>query len=115
VLSSEFGIGVRHGCFCAHAYLMRLLGLSSLEVQDVRADIAAGDRRAMPGMVRVSFASYNTFEDVDRVADALERIVRDDVRGDYVQDRDTGDYTARDFAPDTAACFSPLGAGERSV
>ena len=23
--------------------------------------------------------------------------------------------TARDFAPDTAACFSPLGAGERSV
>ena len=26
-LSAEDGIGVRHGCFCAHPYLMRLLGL----------------------------------------------------------------------------------------
>ncbi len=25
-LSAEFGIGVRHGCFCAHPYLLRLLG-----------------------------------------------------------------------------------------
>ena len=26
-LSAEWGIGVRHGCFCAHPYLVRLLGL----------------------------------------------------------------------------------------
>ena len=26
-LSAEFGIGVRHGCFCAHPYLLRLLGV----------------------------------------------------------------------------------------
>ena len=25
---AEWGIGVRHGCFCAHPYLIRLLGLS---------------------------------------------------------------------------------------
>jgi selenocysteine lyase/cysteine desulfurase len=108
VLSSEFGIGVRNGCFCAHPYLMQLLGLSPAEVQDLRADLAAGDRRAMPGMVRVSFGCYNTFEEVDRVADALERIARGDVRGDYLQDRASGEYAARGFAPDTAACFSLL-------
>ena len=28
-LSAEYGIGVRHGCFCAHPYLIRLLGLSA--------------------------------------------------------------------------------------
>ena len=28
-LSAEYGIGVRHGCFCAHPYLMRLLDLSA--------------------------------------------------------------------------------------
>ena len=26
-LSAEWGIGVRHGCFCAHPYLIRLLGV----------------------------------------------------------------------------------------
>ena len=26
-LSAEFGVGVRHGCFCAHPYLIRLLGV----------------------------------------------------------------------------------------
>ena len=26
-LSAEFAIGVRHGCFCAHPYLVRLLGV----------------------------------------------------------------------------------------
>ena len=28
-LSAEFAIGVRHGCFCAHPYLVRLLGLDA--------------------------------------------------------------------------------------
>ena len=32
-LSAEYAIGVRHGCFCAHPYLLRLLGLSSEAVQ----------------------------------------------------------------------------------
>jgi selenocysteine lyase/cysteine desulfurase len=28
ILSAEFGIGVRNGCFCAHPFLMHLLELS---------------------------------------------------------------------------------------
>ena len=30
-LSAEYGIGVRHGCFCAHPYLLRLLGLAAAQ------------------------------------------------------------------------------------
>ena len=37
---AEFGIGVRHGCFCAHPYLIRLLDLSA------RPDRALPRRRA---------------------------------------------------------------------
>ena len=106
VLGTEFGIGVRNGCFCAHPYLIRLLGLSPAEVQAYREDLAAGDRRAMPGMVRISFGSYNSFHDIDRLADALECIVRGDVQGDYVQDRASGEYAARGWAPDLSAYFS---------
>jgi len=35
-LSAEHAIGVRHGCFCAHPYLLRLLGLDAAEVDDYR-------------------------------------------------------------------------------
>ena len=38
-LSAEYGIGVRHGCFCAHPYLTRLLGLSPAEVARYREDV----------------------------------------------------------------------------
>ncbi len=106
VLGTEFGIGVRNGCFCAHPYLMRLLELSPADLDAYRAELAAGDRRATPGMVRISFGSYNSFHDIDVVAEALECIARGDVRGDYVQDRSTGEYAARGWAPDFAACFS---------
>ena len=71
VLATEYGIGVRNGCFCAHPYLVRLLGLTDDDVQRVRAGLKQGDRRALPGMVRVSFGTYNTFEEVDRLVAAL--------------------------------------------
>ena len=48
-LSAENGIGVRHGCFCAHPYMMRLLGLAEDEVVDFRDEMRRGDRTRMPG------------------------------------------------------------------
>jgi len=36
-LSAEHAIGVRHGCFCAHPYLLRLLNLRPEEVAAYRA------------------------------------------------------------------------------
>jgi selenocysteine lyase/cysteine desulfurase len=65
ILGYEFGIGVRSGCFCAHPYILHLLGLSDEEAANVRQQMMAGDRSDMPGMIRASFGLYNTYEDVD--------------------------------------------------
>lgn len=70
-LSAEFGIGVRHGCFCAHPYLIRLLGLSKTEIAQYREAVLSGDRRHIPGAVRASAGISVSGEDVDRFLDAL--------------------------------------------
>lgn len=106
ILGAEFGIGVRNGCFCAHPYLVRLLGLTEGEARLVRDRIAAGDRAAIPGMVRASFGCYNTMEDVDALADALERIARGAYLGEYDPDPVSGEYAPRGWSPDLAAHFS---------
>ena len=107
VLGTEFGIGVRNGCFCAHPYLMRLLGLSPAEVQR----LSRGHRRRRPP------------RDAGHGAHQL-RLVQQLPRhrprwptrcsassaatcsGDYVQDRASGEYAARGWAPDLSAYFS---------
>jgi selenocysteine lyase/cysteine desulfurase len=76
ILGYEFGIGVRSGCFCAHPYILHLLGLNHEESADVRRRMLAGDKSEMPGLIRASFGLYNTFEDVDALIDALQHIAR---------------------------------------
>jgi selenocysteine lyase/cysteine desulfurase len=71
ILGHEAGIGVRHGCFCAQAYVAHLLGIPDA----VRRGDFAGEK---PGMVRVSFGAYNTRDDVDALVEALTRIRRGD-------------------------------------
>jgi selenocysteine lyase/cysteine desulfurase len=85
ILGYEGGIGVRHGCFCAHPYVVHLLGLSEAETARWHEQIGRGDKSEMPGMVRASFGCYNTLEDIDRLAGMLERIARGDYRGRYRQ------------------------------
>lgn len=92
VLGYEFGIGVRSGCFCAHPYIMRLLGLDRQGAQEARRRVLSGDKRQLPGLVRVSFGLYNTTEEVDRLIEALEQIARGGWRGRYHQDRATGEW-----------------------
>ena len=92
-LSAEFGIGVRHGCFCAHPYLLRLLGLSPAEVAAYREAVLAGDRRTIPGAVRASASLSTSSEDIDRLISALAAIASGDPPPvDYHQDPGTGDY-----------------------
>ena len=67
-LSAEFGIGVRHGCFCAHPYLIRLLGVGSEGVARAREAVRRGDRTAIPGAVRASCGLGTTSDDVDALA-----------------------------------------------
>jgi len=91
-LAAEDAIGVRHGCFCAHPYLMRLLGLTREEVRRYRGQVRHGDRSAMPGAVRASAGINTTEQDVTRLVTAVARIVGSSPPVEYRQDPETGDY-----------------------
>ena len=73
-LSAEHAIGVRHGCFCAHPYLLRLLDLGPDEIAGYRAAVVRGDRRHIPGAVRASAGLSTTEADVDRFLAAVRAI-----------------------------------------
>lgn len=98
-LAAEAGIGVRHGCFCAHPYLTRLLHLSRDDLVAFRDDVRRGDRRRMPGAVRASAGIGTTETDVDRLLTAVAEIAAGGPAPiAYHQDPRSGD-----FSPDPAA------------
>jgi selenocysteine lyase/cysteine desulfurase len=105
ILGAEFGIGVRNGCFCAHPYLMHLLGMTREQAGEVRQTMMAHDRSEMPGLVRVSFGMYNTAEEVDVLIEALGRIARGKYYGRYEQDVASGEYRAVNWNPDLSHYF----------
>ncbi len=105
ILGTEWGIGVRHGCFCAHPYLIHLMGVSEDEARQLRADILAHNRREMPGLVRVSFGMYNTLDEVDVLIQALSDIAQGKYRGHYEQDVRSGEYHATGWNPDLRQYF----------
>jgi selenocysteine lyase/cysteine desulfurase len=110
-LSVEFGIGVRHGCFCAHPYLLRLLNLAPDEVADYRAAVRAGDRRAVPGAIRASAGLSTSTADIDRLLAAVSEIA--DLAPsplDYEQDPHTGDFWPTGDIPGWTASDRALGA-----
>lgn len=98
-LSAEDAIGVRHGCFCAHPYLTRLLGLGRSEVADFRQQVLRGDRSKMPGAVRASLGINNSAADIERLCAAVSRLAAGGPAPiSYDQDPRTGD-----FSPELAA------------
>jgi len=110
-LSAEYGIGVRHGCFCAHPYLLRLLDLSAEEVAEYRAAVLRHDRREMPGAVRASAGLSTSMADIERLLAAVA-----DIAGGrpapvpYLQDPATGDYWPEGTVPGWTADDRSLGA-----
>ena len=77
-LAAEHAIGVRNGCFCAHPYLVHLLGLDGAQTRAAQRRLANDDHRDSPGLVRISFGAGNTLNDVDALIAALLAIVTDD-------------------------------------
>ncbi len=112
-LSAEFGVGLRHGCFCAHPYLLRLLGVDRAGVDRARDAVRRGDRSAIPGAVRASCGLGTTGDDVDALLEALGALaaglpapvpyVQDPVTGDFWPEGDTSGWAAAD-RPAGAAC-----------
>jgi selenocysteine lyase/cysteine desulfurase len=92
ILGYEFGIGVRHGCFCAHPYLLNLLGFSDAEAGRVREEMLHKDRRHVPGLVRISFGLYNEISEIDDLLEALKRILKGHYSGKYHQEKTSGEY-----------------------
>lgn len=106
VLSCEWGIGTRNGCFCAHPYVKALLHVSETEGRAVEKSILARDRSTIPGAVRASFGLFNTISDIEALGEALEAISRHDFDPGYVLDPERGEYTHPEFTPDFASRFS---------
>jgi selenocysteine lyase/cysteine desulfurase len=110
-LSAEFGIGVRHGCFCAHPYLIRLLGIGRDGVARAREAVRRGDRSGIPGAVRASCGLGTTAEDVDALLDALRGLAAGaPAPAAYVQDAVTGDFWPEGDATGWGATDRPAGA-----
>lgn len=109
ILGYEAGVGVRSGCFCAHPYVVQLLGLSADQTAAWRQEIAAGIKENMPGMVRISFGCYNSTEDVDRALGKLREISAGDYLGEYRVDPATGEYTPVGFEESFFDYFSLTG------
>ncbi len=105
ILGYEGGIGVRSGCFCAHPYVVHLLGLDEESADDWRQQMLGGDRSNMPGLVRMSFGCYNDHSDVDRLMTMLYRVAEGDYQGDYQLDRASGEYTPRGYTDRLAPYF----------
>jgi selenocysteine lyase/cysteine desulfurase len=91
-LSAEFGIGVRHGCFCAHPYLVRLLGMRGASLETFRSMARAGERASLPGAVRASGGLTTTLDDVDRLLRAVREIATTPAPTSYVQDERNGEW-----------------------
>lgn len=105
ILSTEWGIGVRNGCFCAHPYVTKLLGVSPAEIKRFADDMTHDDRRRVPGVVRISFGIYNTKQEIDTLEEALKSIAGKNYKGRYQQEKDSGDFYALGWEPRLESFF----------
>jgi len=97
ILSYEWGIGTRNGCFCAHPYVKCILHVNETEAKAMEERILARDRSQLPGTVRISFGFYNTKEEVDILCTALRKIARGEYQPGYLMDKERGEYYRDDF------------------
>src|SRR5665213_1384603 len=92
-LSAEYGIAVRHGCFCAHPYVVRLLGMDEADVDTYRREVLAGDHRGIPGAVRASAGLGTSGDDIESLLGAVADLANGAPPPvPYEQDAATGDY-----------------------
>lgn len=75
ILSEEYGVATRNGCFCAHPYLSRLVGGEEI-FKELARQIAAGGDPPHPGAVRATIGIYNNQEDLDKLVAAVADLAR---------------------------------------
>jgi selenocysteine lyase/cysteine desulfurase len=92
ILSAEHGIGIRHGCFCAHPLMMRILRIDDAEAHRLLDDARAGGHERLPGAARMSVGLGTTRTDIDSLADALRAVASDGPQWTYRVNSDTDQY-----------------------
>ncbi|MBD3400265.1 MAG: aminotransferase class V-fold PLP-dependent enzyme [Candidatus Coatesbacteria bacterium] len=112
-LSYEGGIGVRNGCFCAHPYVIDLLGVDDDTFNTQAEAMLAGDRRRILGMVRASLGLYNSPAEVDTLLELLSRLAAEGPALEYEQDKRTGAWHPRGFRYELDGRFSFMAAKVR--
>lgn len=68
-------IAVRSGCFCAHCYVKRMLGLPDQSTKKYLYD----ESLQRPGLVRVSLGLYNDLHEIDEFLTVLEYISKNKI------------------------------------
>ncbi|MEO0085082.1 MAG: aminotransferase class V-fold PLP-dependent enzyme [candidate division WOR-3 bacterium] len=104
ILACEGGIAVRCGMFCAHPYMLSLLGIAPDAARELGREMGSGDYRNLPGAVRASIGIYNNEADVDALGDWLEATSAGRYSGRYRLVPATGGY-----APEQGTRFEDLG------
>jgi selenocysteine lyase/cysteine desulfurase len=106
ILSYEWGIGVRAGCFCAHPGMAYLLGVSPEDIASLEVQILQHEKFGVPGATRASLALYNSAADVDTLVEALQAIAAGQYSGKYLLDRATNEYMPEGVHLDFDVAFS---------
>ena len=91
ILSAEFAVGVRHGCFCAHPLMAALLHIDAAQDARLRDDLARGVPTAIPGAVRASTGIGTTAADGERFTAAVTTIATEGPRWTYTSTPDGTD------------------------
>lgn len=81
ILNYEAAIATRNGCFCAHPYLHRLLGLT--DTTELRNKLVAGEDIDIPGAVRATFGIFNNEAEVHRLIAMIDTIRNRRWKADY--------------------------------
>jgi selenocysteine lyase/cysteine desulfurase len=92
VLSAEHGVGIRHGCFCAHPLMVRLLRVADAEVDRLMTGMRDGQHERLPGAARMSLGLGSTKADIDALADALRAIAAEGPRWTYSVNPASAEY-----------------------
>lgn len=74
ILDTEYGIESRAGTICSHRLVRRWFDVDDRSQKSIEKKVAAGDKLASYGIVRVSLGIHNTKEDIDTLVSALKEI-----------------------------------------
>lgn len=108
ILSYEYGIATRSGCFCAHPYMLELLKIPEENINKSKKEVLRGVRANMVGAVRASLGIYNNKSDIDYLVSAIKEIISDKekYKGSYSQDKHTGEFLPGEGLPNYRSYFA---------